>query len=52
MVFNGSLLFMFVSNLILTNINIMDVKKHMLICYFIFMLVGKEKEMRKLFLKE
>jgi hypothetical protein len=28
------------------------VKKHMLICYFIFMLVGKEKEMRKLFLKE
>jgi hypothetical protein len=48
MVFNGLLLFMFMSNLILTNINIMDMKKHMLICLFIFMLVGEEKEMREL----
>jgi len=38
---------MFTSNSILTNINIMDMKKHILICLFIFMLVDKEKKMRK-----
>jgi hypothetical protein len=52
MVFNGSLLFMFMPNLTLTNINIIDMKKHMLICLFIFMLVDKEKEIRKLLEKE
>jgi hypothetical protein len=30
-------------NLISININIMDMKMHMLICLFISMLVGKEK---------
>jgi hypothetical protein len=30
------------STLILININIMDMKTHMLICLFISMLVGKE----------
>jgi hypothetical protein len=44
MVFNNSLLFMSISNLIPININIMDVKRHKLICIFISMLVGKEKK--------
>jgi len=30
-------------NLISININIMDMKMHMLICFFISMLVGKER---------
>jgi hypothetical protein len=34
---------MSMSNLILININITDMKRHMLICLFIFMLVGKER---------
>jgi hypothetical protein len=41
--FSSSLL-MSMSNLIWVNINIMDIKKHMLISLFISMLVGKEKE--------
>jgi hypothetical protein len=31
------------SNLISININVMVVKRHILICLFIFMLVGKER---------
>jgi hypothetical protein len=31
------------SNLISININMMDMKRHMLICLFISMLVGKER---------
>jgi hypothetical protein len=34
---------MSMSNLILININIMDMKRHTLICFFISMLVGKER---------
>jgi hypothetical protein len=34
---------MSISNLIPININIMDMKRHMLIYLFIFMLVGKER---------
>jgi hypothetical protein len=34
---------MSMSNLILVNINIKDMKGHMLICLFIFMLVIKER---------
>jgi len=34
---------MSMSNLVLININITDMKRHMLICLFIFMLVGKER---------
>ncbi len=34
---------MSMSNLILININIMDMKGHMLICLFIFMLAAKER---------
>jgi hypothetical protein len=43
MIINNSPLFTSMSNLILININIMDMKRHMLICLFIFMLVGNEK---------
>jgi hypothetical protein len=43
MIINNSSLFMSMSNLISININIMNMKRHMLICFFIFMLVGKEK---------
>ncbi len=32
------------SNLILININITDIKRHMLVCLFIFMLVGNERD--------
>jgi hypothetical protein len=38
-----SSLFMSMTNLISININNMDIKRHMLICVFIFMLVGKER---------
>jgi hypothetical protein len=34
---------MSMSNLIQININIMDIKKHVLICIFISMLVSEEK---------
>jgi hypothetical protein len=34
---------MLVSNIILLNMNIMNMKMHMLICLFISMLVGKER---------
>ncbi len=34
---------MSILNEILININIMDMKRHMLICLFISMLVGKER---------
>jgi len=39
---NNSSLFISMSNLSI-NINIMDMKKHMLICLFVSMLVGKER---------
>jgi hypothetical protein len=42
MIINYSSLFMSMSNFLLININIMDTKRHMLICFFISMLVGKE----------
>jgi hypothetical protein len=42
-IINNSSLFMSMSNLISININIMDMKRHMLICLLISMLVGKEK---------
>jgi hypothetical protein len=35
---------MTISDLILININTMDIKRHMLIFFFISMLVGREKE--------
>ncbi len=35
---------MWMSNLIVININTMHIKMHMLICLFISMLVGKEKD--------
>jgi hypothetical protein len=38
-----SSLFMSMSNLISINVYNMDIKRHMLICVFIFMLVGKER---------
>jgi hypothetical protein len=41
---NSSSLFMSLSNLIWINVNIIDMKIHMLICLFISMLVGREKE--------
>jgi len=34
---------MLMSNLFLININIMNMKRHILICLFISMLVGKER---------
>ncbi len=43
MIINNSSLFMSMSNLISININIMNMKRHMLICFLIFMLVGKER---------
>jgi len=42
MIINHSSLFMSMSNFILININIMDMQRHMLIWFFISMLVGKE----------
>jgi hypothetical protein len=42
-IINNSSLFMSMLNLISININIMNMKRHMLICFFIFMLVGKER---------
>ncbi len=42
-IINNSSLFMSMLNLISININIMDMKMHMLICLFISMLVGKER---------
>jgi hypothetical protein len=44
MIINNSSLFMSMSNLILININIMDMKRHMLICLFISMLMGIERD--------
>jgi hypothetical protein len=44
MVFNNSLLFMSMSNLILINLHFMDMEKHVLMFFFIYMLVDKEKE--------
>jgi hypothetical protein len=41
---NNSSSFMSTSNLILININITDIKRHMLVCLFIFMLVGNERD--------
>jgi hypothetical protein len=41
---NGSSLFMSMSNLVWININILDMKRHMLISLFISMLVGREEE--------
>jgi len=35
---------MSMSNLILINIDFVDMERHMLICFFISMLVGREKE--------
>jgi intracellular septation protein A len=43
MFFNNSSLFKSMSNLIWTNINIMDLKKYMLICLFISMLMYGKK---------
>ncbi len=42
--FNSSSLFMSISKLIWININITDTKRHILICFFISMLMGKRKE--------
>ncbi len=42
-IINNSSLFVSMSNLISININVMVVKRHILICLFIFMLVGKER---------
>ncbi len=39
---NNSSLFKSMSNLILININVTDMKRHMLMYFFIFMLVSKE----------
>jgi hypothetical protein len=44
MVSNSSSLFMSMSKLIGININIMDMKRHMLICLFISMLANREME--------
>ncbi len=43
-VFNSSSLFMSISKLIWININIMDMKRHMLHCLLVSMLVGKKNE--------
>jgi hypothetical protein len=42
MIFNNSSLFMSTSELILININIMNIKGHMLICLFISMSMDKK----------
>jgi len=42
MIMENSSLFMSMSILILINIDIMNMKNHILICLFISMLVGKE----------
>jgi len=42
MIINNSSLFMSISNLISINMNTMDMKRHILICLFISMLVDKE----------
>jgi len=44
MIINNLSLFVSMSNLISININIMDMKTHMVICLFIFILVGKERD--------
>jgi hypothetical protein len=44
MVFNNSLLFMSMSNLVLINMHFKDMKIHMLICFFISILANMEKE--------
>jgi hypothetical protein len=44
MIINNPSLFMSMSNLISININIMDMKRHMLIYLFISMLVAKESD--------
>jgi len=38
-----SSLFQSMANLILINLNFLDMKRHMLICFFISMLVGNER---------
>ncbi len=43
MIINNSSLFMLIPNLISININIMDMKRHILICVFISMLKANEK---------
>jgi hypothetical protein len=43
MIKDNSSLFMSMLNLISININMMDMERHMLICLFISMLVGKER---------
>jgi len=43
MIINNSALFMSMSNLILININIMDMKRHILILFFHIMLVSKKR---------
>jgi hypothetical protein len=45
MVFKNSLLFMSMSNLILINLHFMGMKRHILIYFFICMLVDREKEL-------
>jgi hypothetical protein len=43
MIIDNSSLFMSMSNLISSNINMMDMERHMLICLYISMLMGKER---------
>jgi hypothetical protein len=43
-VVNNSSLIKSMTNLIRFNINSMDMKRHMLMCFFIFMLISREKE--------
>jgi hypothetical protein len=43
MIINDSSIFMLMLILILITINIMDMKKHILMCFFMSMLVGKER---------
>jgi hypothetical protein len=44
MIFNNLSLFMSMLNLIWININFTDIIRHLLICFFISMLEGREKE--------
>jgi len=44
MIINNSSLFISMSILISININFVDMKRHMLIYHFIFMLVGTERD--------
>jgi hypothetical protein len=44
MIFNNSSSFMSMSNLIQINIHFMEMKRHMLICFLICILMDREKE--------